>query len=764
MVNNLFKLALLTSSAMLVSPIGGTVFAQESGDGVRTFDTVTVTAQKREESIKDVPVAVSVVGADAFESGTINNAESLVFKVPTVNFRKGNNPRSSALFMRGIGTISFSIGSEPSVSTVVDGVVLNQPGQAFSSLYDIERIEVLRGPQGTLFGKNASSGVLNIVTKGASDEFEGYVSASAFEDEEYKLKASVAGPLAPGVSGRFTAAYSSFDGIFDNLFDGSKVNGYEDLGVRGILDFTPSDTFSLILSVDYLTSEADCCTRVIGNQSSTNDTVNFVIEQAGLNPRGDATREVANDFAPGADQDSYGGSITANWALGGGFELTSITAYRDWEILQAFDQDQLPTNLFVGLRGFENRGDSEFGTFSQELRLQSPQGEALEYQVGLFYWDAENQRKFNRFTEGCTASTLAEVAPGVVPCSRDMGVSTFDTSFGEAEFTSNNQSIALFGQGTYNISDPLRLIGGFRFTNDEVDFDFVRNTPDPGPGVFFDYEESDSTDNTDFSVKAGLQYDVTQDVMSYLTYSQGYKGPGYNVFFGLRPGISGPLEPETSDSFELGLKGQMFGGKAFISAAAFYAEYENYQTNSFIDIDGVNAVSLTNAGSVITQGFEFEADILATDNLSFKTALAYTDATVDQFNVNPATGNPSAPNGSRLPFAPELKAVIGANYFMDAGDLFDIEIDTTYTHTGDQFSNLGEADSNLIEAFGLLNATITLLSEDGKYSLALVANNLLNEDFSAFTQNLGGATGGVRAFNVNRDADQYFGLTLRANF
>jgi len=217
--SNLKTLALTTVAAAIIAP---SVHAQSG----TLLEEIIVTAQKREQSLQEVPLAVTVLGQDQIDASFGENIEALQALVPSVSFRTGNTTRNSALTVRGIGTVSFSIGAEPSVSTVVDGVVLGRSGQAFGDLYDLERVEVLRGPQGTLFGKNASAGVVNLVTRKPSNEFEGYVKASVFEDNEYIVKGRVSGPVSERLNASITAFTSEFDGFIRNVFNNQDVNGY----------------------------------------------------------------------------------------------------------------------------------------------------------------------------------------------------------------------------------------------------------------------------------------------------------------------------------------------------------------------------------------------------------------------------------------------------------------------------------------------------------------------------------------------------------
>jgi iron complex outermembrane receptor protein len=201
------------------------------------IEEITVTATKREENVQDVPVAVSVLSQETIENSHAVGLEGLQALVPSASFRKGNTTRNSTVFIRGVGTISFSTAAEPSVSTVVDGVVLGRSGQAFGDLYDLERLEVLRGPQGTLFGKNASAGVVNITTRRPTEEFEGYVDLSYFDGNEVRVKGRVSGPLGDNARGSLTLFKGEFDGYLRNVYTNEMTSGYDREGFRAMLEY-----------------------------------------------------------------------------------------------------------------------------------------------------------------------------------------------------------------------------------------------------------------------------------------------------------------------------------------------------------------------------------------------------------------------------------------------------------------------------------------------------------------------------------------------
>ena len=235
------KIAASASLAALAFSMPALAQDAAAEDAEAVLETVTVTAQKVAQNLQDVPVAVSAVSGAALEANGTATLENIGDLIPSVTFRKGTTNANSALVMRGVGTISFSIAAEPSVSTVIDGIVLSRSGQSFIDLVDVERIEALRGPQGTLFGKNASAGLVNIVSKGGADTPEGEIKADYFEGEEYRVRGTLAGPIGAGgsLTGRLTGFYGTYDGNIENIVNGQTemLNGYERQGVRGLIDY-----------------------------------------------------------------------------------------------------------------------------------------------------------------------------------------------------------------------------------------------------------------------------------------------------------------------------------------------------------------------------------------------------------------------------------------------------------------------------------------------------------------------------------------------
>ncbi|MEY2926672.1 MAG: hypothetical protein RL367_1149, partial [Pseudomonadota bacterium] len=375
----------MSSLAALAGALAMPAFAQAPASGDATDDApgeIIVTAQKRSERLQDVPVAVSVITGDALAKLSTNNIEDSSRLVPALTFVKGTTGLNSALFLRGLGTTNFSIAAEPSVSAVLDGVVLARAGEAFGDLYDVERIEVLRGPQGTLFGKNASAGVINIVTREPGEDFGGSAEIGYFERSEFKAKVSVGGPIGGGLRAGVTGFYGSYDGNLYNSTTKATVNGYRHYGGRLQIVGDVSSSLKIRLLADYRNSDDDCCAFVIGSLNPTAATVPAAVSV--LAPiQGAATRGIVQSRNTRTTEETWGASLQADLSLGS-HTLTSITSYRKWNNTEIRDGSWVD-QVYRTVPLIYDDGPQKSSTFTQELRLTSPVGGTVDYVVGAFY-------------------------------------------------------------------------------------------------------------------------------------------------------------------------------------------------------------------------------------------------------------------------------------------------------------------------------------------------------------------------------------------
>ncbi len=743
-------------------------------------EVIVITAQKREERLVDVPLAVTALSGATIEDNFVNSLESLPRLVPTLTFRKGTTTRNSALFLRGIGTISFSIAAEPSVATVIDGVVYARSGQAFSDMFDVERVEVLRGPQGTLFGKNASAGVINFVTRRPRGELEAEVTMEAFGDDEYRTRAMVSGPVAEGLRARLTGFYGYFDGHVENVYLDEQVNGYSRQGARGLFEWIPPlNAVDLMLTMiaDYGRSEDDCCAELLGfGDGPLDPTVQEVLNPAALG--GPEARIVDQNLRSRSEDETGGVSLQAD--LGAlGHTFTSISAYREWDNIEIRDGDFLSAGApYVRTADtpspFElhDLGVQEFRQFSQELRIMSPAGRRLEYQAGLFYFRVESDRRFTRNDITCVDSSLSPDDTGVAPCLE--GLSSFEFPSATATMGSQFDNYSVFGQGLFRITDALRVTGGLRFTRDELSYFHSRVNPTgvggpgvrvgdfPGPELGMGSQYTGETSENGVTGRAVLQYQVYEDVSVFGSYARGYKGPAFNVFFNFSEQSSLPIAAETSDAFELGVKGTLPRLGLYASVTGFYQQFDNFQANNFVEFEGTIITALTNAGTVSTKGIEAEVSGSPTRDLQLSGSVAYVDAQIDKFNTDPTDPMSDDRAGEPLPLSPDWKLSIGANYRLPRDLLakWNIGFGSQLSWQSSQYSDLGANSDLRIDSYALWDANLRFASKDDRLSLTFLVRNLLDEHFATLITP--GGPGGSFRHQVPRDAHRYGGISLTA--
>jgi iron complex outermembrane receptor protein len=736
-------------------------------------EEIVVTAQKVEENVQDVPIAITAVSGDRLDQAVVFSLENISTVVPSVTFRKGTTSANSAIVMRGVGTISFSVAAEPSVSTVVDGVVLSRSGQAFMDLVDIQRLEVLRGPQGTLFGRNASAGLVNIVSEGGTDDFQAEVNADWFEGEEYRLRAALSGPIAENLTARLTGFYGSFDGNITNINGGTnrKVNGYERYGVRGIMDYDDGGN-RVRLIADYYKADDDCCADVTG--ASRGAQQDAELNLPGGVAIGEKQRFINHNLVTSTEDEQWSLTGSGDFEISDTHTLSVVLGYRNWFNRELREGDFLPRPL-VGVGELHDDGVVKTEQVSAEIRIASDQTKPFFYQAGVFAWQSDNSQDFTRRNVTCASSTLpVDPRTGARPCNLNDRVNTL-FPFATSRSDVRSVNYAIFSQATYRFTEQLSLTGGLRYTWDDLEFTHTRapganattGLPATGPGVVANpagglvasggngtNTSRGSTTNGNLSGRAVIQFEPTEDIMLYGSYTRGYKGPAFNVFFNhTAPNNARPIDEELSDSFEIGAKTQFLDNRVQLNVAAFTVTYDGFQANNFIVVNGATVSNLTNAGTVKSEGFEADLLVAPIDGLNLRASAAYADARVKEFNPNPLTNAPDARNGTRLPLAPEFVWTLGGDYTTDLGDAARLYLNTDFRHTSSQFSDLGNAGP--IDSYGIWNASFGVSDPDDKYRLTFHARNIADVGYVLLNVENG------RRLQIPRDADRYVGVSLR---
>lgn len=713
-----------------------------------TEEQVTVTVRRRNEPLQKVPIATSVFTAKEAARNNVHDLQGIFQFIPSANFRTSASSKDRTIFIRGIGTISTSPGVEPSVSTVVDGVVLARSGQATADLLDLDHLEVLRGPQGTLFGKNASAGAINIVTAAPTEAFHAHADASYFSGDEYRLSAGASGTLIPSkltANGSFLVG--GYTGNVRNVYNSETVNGYQHRGARTKLAWTPDDQTRVSLGLDYMYSNDAVPNGVFSSTSHVayptgTVTNNAALAQAlsaeGINPSSNNTRVSNNTLSKSIDHNG-GASITLDRKFGA-YTLTSISAYRRWQNTQDQDYDQL-SQPSPSLPQLADHGWLDFWQASQEVRIASPKGHFFDYVGGLYYLHTSDSETYDRSLQPYGGTSTS----------------------GHANFGTTGNNYAAFAEGNLNFTKNFRAILGLRLLRDDLDYRFNRTSTSATAvtGIRPDYSSNGSTAHNGYVDRIGLQYDINHNIHTYFTYSHGYKGPAYNVFFNMQNTDSKSLRPEQNNSFEIGLKSQFLHRRIIANFAAFIEDFSNYQANFLDTVAGATVTRLINAGTVSSKGVEGDITARPFRYLTVGSNFAYTYATVDHFNCPAGAPLSCNVNGQPLPFAPRWKFVLNADYTRPLNDRFTLSLDSDYTWQSRTQYSLTETPDTIQKAYGIWNMSTTIEDRKHRLRLTLIMRNAINTHYASYMGY--GSLGGVVNW-LPRDYGRYGGFTLHKDF
>jgi iron complex outermembrane receptor protein len=714
-------------------------------------DEIVVTAQKRAQSLQDVPLSIAALGAETLIDRNITEISQLQTATPNFSFAASNNPRGAGITIRGIGTNNFSSAIEGSVGIVIDGVPIGRQGGGFADLFDVERIEILRGPQGTLFGKNASAGVLNIVTQNPKKEFEARAHASFGEDDEAVLRAAVTGPIAETIAARLSLYHTGRDGPITNVADGTDLNNRNEWGMRGKLLFEPQDNLSFVLAADYSERDAACCiwtTRIPG----TNAGLRASQAAAGIVP-GPDNRKVNIGGGLFIEQEIRGVSLQADWTLGNGVTLTSITAGRWWDAIDNNDADQqLASILDV------NNGDSVQEQLTQELRATSPDNDTFEWVLGLFAF--QQQYDLQNTQQG----TFGVPLPPGAQLSRRINVSNETNNY------------AVFGDASWTLSRPFTIFAGARYTQEDLTTQF-RRAAVPGTALLGGVaNQTANRDDTAWSWRLGGQFRPTEDIMLYASASRGFKGGGFNALQD-SPTLR-TVEPEIPTAYEIGVRSEWFDRRLRLNASAFRTDFDDFQVQAVaVSPAGTLFFDVVNAGELRTEGLEVELQAEPAQGLTFDLGMAFTDASYLSFPGAPCyagqtaalgcigTGGTSRQDLKNRPLAnaPEFTAAASVRYERPVNDAVSAFAALSASHRGDTFTALDLDPRSLQKAYTLIDAQIGLAATDSRYRLWVWGKNLGDEQFSEAIFDTPFDAGGQSQF-IPLNAERQLGVSLEFRF
>ncbi len=739
------------AGAMLLLLQGAPSWAQSSTTEPATGDQgteIVVTAQRRSENVQTVPLSVQALTAQRLDNAQVARFEDLVKLSPTLSFDIRTNFANASVRVRGLGTQVFGVGVEPSVATVIDGIVMSRGAGALSDLFDVERVEVLNGPQSTLFGKNASAGIINIVTRKPNTErAEASGSFTLAEGAETRADVAISGPVSEHLAVRLNAYQHYWDGNITNVATGHKVGGYGNWGLRGKALLHDTGNFDALLSIDYSQQNTECCVRILETGGTATYNPAFIgstrapgtVGQLTGVPFG-ANNDVVNvDREAYTDTRSYGGALEINYHLGE-HVLTSLTGLRHFEMKNDRDNDESP--LAFSRAAISNETSN---WVTQELRLTSPKGKPVDYVAGLYFYDAR--------TKGLDHEIRTLTTGGF----EDRNIPT----------KVHSTNAAAFGQANWHLTDKLTAIGGLRVIYDRIHL-ATRNDgyQASATGVRTTNpiaEVSNVSSSTAVTGKAGLQYVFTPAINVYASYSRGFKGKAIDID---PANIGFIVAPERSNAYEAGLRSTFFDRRLRFNVTAFRTDVDNLQL-TLRDLT-IDRSRLGSVPKVRTQGIELDTALTPVTGLTFTVGGTYLDAKYRSFANSgcylfqtAATGcvaNVQNLSDRTLADAPKWKGVFGTRYEHSLGGLNAfIQYDARVQSKIYLLADLNPA--SVQDGYAIHDLSVGL-AQGSRWSATAFVKNLLDKQYRAGVGVNGATVGGIILHTIPRDFNRYVGLNL----
>ncbi|MFU8925699.1 TonB-dependent receptor [Acinetobacter puyangensis] len=752
------------------------------------LDAVVVTTRRREEKAQDVPTPISILSGQTLESQRLSRVEDLQQALPSLNVAF-QNPRQSSVAIRGLGNNPASDGLEASVGVYLDNVYLGRPGMVVFDILDVAQLELLRGPQGTLFGKNTTAGLLNITSKAPTFYPDNTLEISAGERNYFQAKGSLSDALTETVAGRFSFYKTVQDGFIENVAqpDADKLNDIDRQGVRGQILWKPSDNFNLRWIADYHEEDDQQGMTVTYSRGPTfthrdyganyNQYLSNVAQAGGdtqiLNWK---DKKISADASQRMQVDQGGTSVEANWALDSGKKLTSISAYRFWNFT--------PTNSDnTTVDAIRNTGVAvEDKQYSQELRLASASNPTFDWVTGLYYFQ-QNLTNHSFTYYGDTADPfLFYQNPALRPVVANNNANILNNRESHTYGYADTKSYAVFGQGTWHAAPKLDITAGGRVTYEDKEARVNRLAPTGGVNTNYQtvlnnqvgaYDSGKLTiSDTSYSGLLTASYKINPNNLLYATYSHGEKSGGFNLAVGTAPSAGADslkVDPEIADNYEIGLKQTLWNNRLQLNSNLFWVDVKDYQTTGTQQI-GTNYVSvLDNAGKVRSRGAEIDATIRPIQGLTVNVNGSWNDAKYTKYEGAPAPSSVSIPTGvayqdltgERVYGVPEWIANVNFRYDLKHKNRWQPYIAGSYSWRDWSYGNLDNAKESIIDAYGLFNASVGTRYNIGEnqLDLSLWAKNLTDKTYVTNVFNwMNGSSGAILG------QPRTIGATLKLNF
>ncbi len=712
--------------ALLLS-VPGNAAAQDRGDPYAApddeieIDEIVVTARRRAESLQDVPVAVSVFDDDRVAELQADDLSGIQYTTPNLYLDQGD-ASNAVIYLRGIGQNDSLAFADAGVGVYVDDVFIARSQAAFLELFDVERVEVLRGPQGTLYGRNTIGGAVKFVSTPPPDELETYFEAGIGNYDFLTAKGRVGGPIAPGLlNGKVAFAATRRDGYNDNLFTEEDDGDVQSLSGRASLLFTPSQDWEFLLSGDLKIDSPDTSrspvreTAITGTPDPAADPLILQTFEASEDPY-----EVETNANGLSDLEAYGVSLTSRWTASDSLSFESITSYRTLDFDLNLDTDGTPLPILDIL--LEQKQEQ----FSQELRGTYEQGPFTA--VGGLYYFADNDESFSGVDNG--SATLF-----------GFPVTAFGFATSSLALTDQKtDSYAAFIDATYAATDRLDLSAGLRYTFEEKssaryfdnffdpDISTIEDTPPflAGQGVPGGPIESEA-DFDAFTPRVSVSYDASDDLMLYASAARGFKSGGFDgratTDFGFEA-----FEPEFVWSYEAGAKATLADGRLIANAAYFYNDYTDLQVTSFgaDPVTGVFVSQFTNAAAAEIQGLELELFGEISERLSVTGTLGWLDAQYEEFEI--LVGGVATDVSDRaMVNAPDWNGSVAINYEQPVGNGMTALFHVDAAYRGERATEITASPVLTQDGHEVVNALVSLKAADERWELRAGVKNLTDE-------------------------------------
>ena len=675
-------------------------------DAEPDYEVITVTSQRRAQNLSEVPIALTSFSADNIQQTGVQQLREISDFIPNMEFSRGTDA-GSRVTIRGVGANSRNVGFDTRVGVYLDGVYLGQSPALNQALYDLERVEVLRGPQGTLFGKNTVAGAVNMISARPIDFFEGKASVSLGNFNAREVQGRVNIPISDRSAVKLSASRNTRDGYIDNLSTGNKMNERDSTAVRLQFLSELSDNLELYMSMDGLRSH-----RLSFLGEALTDPFGMT-----LNAEAPKKYQVATTTDTYEERDLFGAHLELSYQFADGYAAKSISAYRDSDSEYRNDSDYSALDFFSIVYA------DQYQQWSQEFQLLSPEHERFNYIVGMYLYH-QNADSIRDGTNGAMSVIFGNQPGSVV------------TNFGKV----TTSSYALFANSSYQLNDWLNLAVGLRFTDETKEVDWVLDGRASGVfGIGFTEEPlNQKRSDQDVSYSVSLNAQLIPQINSYIKYSTAFKSGGYNLDYVTNADLEASLEfgKERVGSFELGLKGAFLQHRLMTNLALFHSNFSDYQVNQLMPLpNGGTSFSIRNASEVTSKGMELELIYRPIRSLQIQASLGLLDATFDDF-PNAIAGNVNAA-GNRLPNAPKHNASFSSQYVTELSHWnADLLLRADITHKSSFYSTVANQrsqtlqDGNTVpygylEANTMLNARAGWLTHSG-WEAYLWVRNLTN--------------------------------------